>query len=126
MKIIERKRKIPSKYSIFWDADIPMQYYKQEFLEYEQMLIETGQMKQSTADEPHASSNYVLVQFEKFEKKRKIDEKKKYNKIMIRKKVMAQNESTPKRSSSKVMKHDGKVVHFGKMSFSRYCHVKSK
>ena len=60
--------KPPSKYNIYWDADIPMEYYEENFLEFEEYMEVTGQRKEATADDPHANSTYVLQKFKKFEK----------------------------------------------------------
>ena len=43
------------KYNNYWDASIPMEYYEEGFLDFEQYLRETGQEKKATPDEPHAN-----------------------------------------------------------------------
>ena len=78
MKLIERKCKFPSRYNIYWDASIPMEYYEEDFLQFEQMMIETGGMKVSDPDEPHASSTYVLEKFAKLESRRKVLERREW------------------------------------------------
>ena len=41
---MDRQRCEPSKYKIYWDASIPMEYYEADFLEYEDYLTLTGHM----------------------------------------------------------------------------------
>ena len=68
--------KYPSKYNIYWDASIPMEYYEDDFIEFEDYLIVTGQRKQSTADDLYANSDLYLDLFKAYEKDRKRRESK--------------------------------------------------
>ena len=63
-----RKIKAPKKHEIFWDMRIPTQFYEEDFIEFEKYMEMTGLQKLSTPQEPHASSEFCLRNFELFEK----------------------------------------------------------
>ena len=51
-----------------------MEYYKDDFLEFEEMMIKSGKIKQSKPDQPHASSTLLLSKFARYEKWCKMNE----------------------------------------------------
>ena len=55
---------------------IPTQFYEQDFIDFEDYMKITGDKKESTKEEPHANSEYVLKRFEEFENWRKRETKK--------------------------------------------------
>ena len=79
-----RKRREPGKYSIYWDMNIPTQFYKEEYLEFEKYLEFTKISNIPFPDNPHGKSEFCLQQFEMFEKFRRSEEAK-YRKKMGKK-----------------------------------------
>ena len=73
--------------SVSWDAEIPMEYYEESFLEYKDYLNVTGQCKQSTPEDLHTNSNYVLQSFKRFEKFQKKEDRKEWKKYVRRMQV---------------------------------------
>ena len=63
-----RRNKYPSRYDIYWDMNIPTQYYEEDYLEFEKYLEFTGLKKESTPENPHATSEFCLERFALFEK----------------------------------------------------------
>ena len=63
------KRQIsePKKYRMYWDTNIPMEYYENEFLDYEQYLIMTGNITNCILENflalPHfvGALNFILL-----------------------------------------------------------------
>ena len=72
----------PKKNSIYWDAAIPMEYYEDEFIEFEEYLMQTGQKKLPTADNSHANSEYYLDKFAQYEKWMKADCRREWQKSL--------------------------------------------
>ena len=61
----------PSRHYIFWDMNIPTEYYKEDFIDFENYLQETGQNVESSSSNPHANSDYHLEKYASYEKWRK-------------------------------------------------------
>ena len=78
--VTKRKISVPAKYKIYWDLEMPMEYYEESFLDFEDYLNVTGQMKKASADDPHANSKYVLESFRKYEKFQKHEDRKEWRK----------------------------------------------
>ena len=64
----------PAKNSIYWDMNIPTQFYEQEYLEFEKYLEFTHVQNLNSPEEPHGNSEYYLEQFAMYEKFRKAEE----------------------------------------------------
>ena len=75
-KVSKRNRRYPAKYIIYWDASIPMEYYEDEFLQFEEMMIKDGKVKKSTSSDPHAASKLLLQNFAKYQKRMKIQDQR--------------------------------------------------
>ena len=76
-----RQKKEPKRNSIYWDMNIPTQFYEEEYLEFERYLDFTQVKTISSADNPHGKSEYYLQQFEMYEKFHKAEEKKQKKKL---------------------------------------------
>ena len=63
-----------------------MQYYEDEFNDFEDYLQFTGQQVQSTRENPHANSDYVLERYANFENWRK-EESRKLRKQAVNKEI---------------------------------------
>ena len=65
-----RKRTTPTKYNIYWDASIPMEYYEEEFLEFEEYAEMTGLQKMAKKEVNNIASapDFLLLKFGKYEK----------------------------------------------------------
>ena len=79
---MNRMKIYPLKYNIYWDASIPMEYYEDEFLEFEEYLLITDDRVQSTSDNPHAKSDYFLDRFAKYEKWQKSEDRKEKQRLL--------------------------------------------
>ena len=97
-KQIVRKRIFPAKYNIYWDASIPMQYYKESFIDFENYLLSTGYHKMSTPENPHANSDVYLEKFANYEKWMKADCKREWKRYIKRK--MKESDRSKKVSKS--------------------------
>ena len=60
--------------------DIPTQFYEEEFIELENYMQFTGNVRVATAENPHANSNYYLQMYEKYEKSVQKENKKIFRK----------------------------------------------
>ena len=107
----ERQTKWPSKYNIYWDASIPMEYYEEDFIEFEDYLIATGQSKKSTKHDLYANSDFYLDLFKAYENDRKRRECKAWKKALEYKDKQAETEATSGKSTTdeKRKKHVKKV-----------------
>ena len=105
---MEKKMIYPSKYRIYWDARIPMEYYEEEFIEFEDYLLLTDQRVHSTSDNPHAKSDYFLDRFAKYEKWQKAEDRKEQRKLL-----RAQNKRKAKNTTevSNVKLSEGSMLH---------------
>ena len=83
-RIITRARRTSSKYNIYWDAEIPMEYYEQGFLEFEEYLDVTGGNIKSTPENPHAKSQYAMKRFRGYERFLKKQSKKEWRQYFKR------------------------------------------
>ena len=98
----------PPKNSIYWDMNIPTQFYEEEYLEFKRYLEFTQVKKLSTDENPHANSEYYLQQFEMYEKFCKAEDKKlkksrekevKVKKEVVRMKTPAANQECDEEES---------------------------
>ena len=78
-KHISRKRSPPTKYNIYWDASIPMQYYEEDFLEFEEYANLTG-LKQM--NEQENGPEFLLAKFEKYERWMKNECRKEWKRFL--------------------------------------------
>ena len=106
----------PRKYSIYWDMNIPTEFYEEEFIEFEKYMEFTGNIRMSTAENPHATSTYHLAMFRNYEKFLKKENKKisKLNNKKNEKKSKSARNATvkaqDKRSSQTGMKPQSQVT----------------
>ena len=101
-----RKKKYPRKYNIFWDMNIPTEYYEEEFIEFEKYLEFTNVKKEANCQDPQANADYYLQQFQIFEKFRKAEQLKAYHADQKKKKRnAAKSTSVPVKVKGVVSKH---------------------
>ena len=107
----KRKSFPPAKYSIYWDSNIPMEYYEQDFLEFEEYALATGKTIRSSNDNPHANGNFMLANFAKYEKFWKRESRKEWLKYVKQysQKRARQQEVGEKKSKGQGLKKVGKV-----------------
>ena len=74
----------PAKHSIYWDASIPMEYYEQEFLDFEDYAVMVGKTIQSSAQNPSANSDFMLHNSAKYEKFWKKESRKEWKKCVAK------------------------------------------
>ena len=60
-------RRKPSRYAVYWDMNIPTEYYEQEFLDFENDNKFTELYKPARFDHLHGESEFRLHLFKKFE-----------------------------------------------------------
>ena len=60
-----RKKQRPSKFKLFWDMNIPTQYYEEEFLDFERNLEIKPFEQVHNSNNPHAIGDYILEKYEK-------------------------------------------------------------
>ena len=53
------------KFADYWDMNIPTEYYEDEFLDFEDYMNFTGNIRPSTKEAPHANSDYCLEKYKK-------------------------------------------------------------
>ena len=63
-----RKVIYPRRFDLFWDMEIPTQFYEDDFIEFENYLQMKGDVAPQCNEDPFAASKYVLKEYEKFEK----------------------------------------------------------
>ena len=60
--------RVPRKYSIYWDAEIPTEYYEESFLKFEESLDFSSIQDDSGCEDLYAKSEFALQKFRKYEK----------------------------------------------------------
>ena len=89
--LIQRPRKTPAHYSIYWDSNIPMEYYEEEFLDFEQYAKMTDLKSRYKTSKFESQPELILDKFKKYEKWVKADSYKEWKKFFLqtqRKQVM--------------------------------------
>ena len=64
------------KFADYWDMNIPTEYYEDEFLDFEDYMNFTGNIRPSTKEAPHANSKYCLEKYKNYEKFMRQENKK--------------------------------------------------
>ena len=55
-----RKTRQPAKFAIYWDMNIPTQFYEEEYIEFEKYLEFTKLTDIAPTDNPHGKSEFCL------------------------------------------------------------------
>ena len=77
-----RRRSTPSKYNIYWDAGIPMEYYEEEFLEFEEYAKITGLKQMGTCESNENTPDFMLAKIAKYEKWMKAEHRREWKKFL--------------------------------------------
>ena len=77
-----RKSVAPTKYRIYWDSAIPMQYYDEDFIEFEDMAAMSGMKNFSEGTNNLTHPEFILDKFAKYEKFMKADRRREWRRYM--------------------------------------------
>ena len=66
----------PPRFNVYWDMNIPTEYYQSEFIEFEEFMQVLGNTKQSSREKPHAGADHMLLMFRCYEEFQRSENKK--------------------------------------------------
>ena len=61
---------------MYWDMNIPTEYYEEEFIEFENYMEFTLKNKPCTIEEPYTNGDFYLKEFQNYENYRDMESKK--------------------------------------------------
>ena len=64
----QRRRFYPKRFNLYWDMNIPTEYYEEKFIEFENYLTFTMQRRPEAFQSLNVNDDFYLDQFRKFEK----------------------------------------------------------
>ena len=86
----------PKRHDDFIDFSYPTQYLEETFIEFENYVLRTHNPNYNSPDQPHANSEYIMFEFDKYERFLRNEALQIYRENRARKTAVAANSNTHK------------------------------